>query len=90
MAPLQVMCVRSADVDGPGVRCILLSLVTVNGMLAERMCSDVSTREDSDVKGQSGKSGYLNLSGKFAVKLRVKILCNIWISVLLLRSQPSP
>ena len=63
--------------DGLGVRRYISfkALVAVNGMLAERVCSYVSTRERSDVKSQFGKSGYLNLSGKFAVKLRVKILC---------------
>lgn len=50
-------------------------LVAVNGVLAERVCNDGSTRESSDVKSLFGKSGYLNLPGKFAVKVRVKMLC---------------
>lgn len=31
-------------------------LVAVNGVLAERVCSDGSTRESSDAKSQLGKS----------------------------------
>lgn len=62
--------------DGLGVRWYtsFKALVAVNGMLAERVCSDVATREGSDVKSPFGKSGCLNFSGKFAVKLRIKIL----------------
>lgn len=62
--------------DGLGERWYtsVKALVAVNGMVAEKVCSDISTREVSDVRSQFGKSGYLNLSRKFAVKLRVKIL----------------